>query len=114
MPHIIIEYSADIEKSESAQKLMQTAHDVAMESGQFGEADIKVRTLRFDQALVGGKPDSFLHVTVQLLDGRTDDVKKALTMAMIDGYSRLNLKLGCLSANAQDTIRAVYSKTTLP
>ncbi len=110
MPHIVIEYSRSLEAEISPEKMMQTAHDTAFASGEFGEQDIKVRTLAFGPALIGGKPARFIHITVKLLDGRSEERKKEITGAILQAFQAYNLDVNCISVDARDMIRASYSK----
>ncbi len=110
MPHCTIEYSNPLKNHIEPIELCNIVHEAALASGNFSEADIKVRAKSYDDYLVGGDVNDFIHVTVYLLDGRSEETKKALTSIILDALQSLNLPVQCLSVDARDTLRSVYSK----
>lgn len=111
MPHLIIEYSRELEREVPPGNLMQIAHDTSVASGLFDTADIKVRLLPTDHALVAGKAGSFLHINLYLLTGRRTETKKQLTQALVEAYKSAQPNLASISADARDMDRRTYSKT---
>ncbi len=91
-------------------QLMQIAHDISVDSGQFGVTDIKVRLQPTDHALVGGKAESFLHINLFLLSGRDAETKKQLTQALVQAYVTVLPNTASISADARDMDRRTYSK----
>jgi 5-carboxymethyl-2-hydroxymuconate isomerase len=110
VPHFIVEYSRSLETDAKHADLMAAAHEVAVASGQFGEADIKVRLYPVDHALVAGNAAATLHITIYLLSGRDQPTKKALTSALVKRFERLVPSAKSISANAIDMDRETYSK----
>ncbi|WP_308909888.1 5-carboxymethyl-2-hydroxymuconate Delta-isomerase [Pseudokordiimonas caeni] len=110
MPHIIAEYSREIERSADIKALVRLLHDSAMESGLFTAPSIKTRAVPVDHALVGGKDGNFMHVTVHLYKGRTTEQKLALTELLLQRLASLKLPLNSLSIDAIDTDKDVYVK----
>ena len=49
-----------------------------MDSGLFPEYDIKTRAIAFDHHRTGQTRDSFVHVAIHLLDGRSDEQKAVI------------------------------------
>lgn len=111
MPHLVIEYSRELEEEMPPANMMRLAHQIALESGQFGEDDIKVRLLPYDHAMVGGREDNFLHVSLYLLSGRDTLTKKALTLALEQAYRGKLPDAASVSADARDMDRESYSKS---
>lgn len=106
MPHCIIEHSSDI----SGQALLPVAYEAAFASGLFGGPDIKARAVAFDHALVGGEPASFIHVTLRILSGRTEQQKHALSTLVASRIGE-HAPAGCaLTVEVVDMDRASYSK----
>jgi len=110
MPHLVIEHSRSLEQALPPQEMMQLAHDAALASGQFGRPDIKVRLVATDHALVGGKPDTFLHIGLYLLSGRNTATKKALTTSLVEAFKARLPDVATISADARDMDRETYSK----
>lgn len=113
MPHAVVEYSQDIETQFEAQALMQAVHMSLLSSAQFAEKDIKVRLYGCDHALVAGESATFIHITVYMLSGRSDETKKAITEHLLEVLKGLNLASASLSVDARDMDRSVYSKVTI-
>lgn len=110
MPHLVIEYSSELESHTKVSAMMQAAHDAAVESGLFGVDDIKVRTYGCNHSLVGGKAASSVHITVYLLSGRDQPTQKALAETVLTHMKKLNLPLQSLSVDCRDMDRSVYTK----
>ena len=111
MPHIIIEYSENLEQDLDINLLMKTSHEAAFSSGLFGEADIKVRVYRCDNSLVAGQTASTISILVRLLAGRDAAAKKALTQVIHDAVKSMGMDVNSLSVEAVDMERESYSKS---
>lgn len=79
MPHCIIEYSNDIENAKEILDTVRIVNTEIENSGLFDKKTIKTRALPIDVYLVGGVEKSFIHITVKILEGRTDTQKKDLS-----------------------------------
>jgi len=79
MPHCIIEYSSGIADQVSISDLVEAAYRGALSSGLFPEYDIKTRAFACQHHQAGSTQDSFVHVTVRLLSGRSDEQKATLS-----------------------------------
>ena len=82
MPHIITEYSSDINSTQieslqsQIQKFMPTIKD-----GNFALEQCKARNFTFGNYLVGSinqENSSFIHVSIKILEGRSANIKKQL------------------------------------
>jgi 5-carboxymethyl-2-hydroxymuconate isomerase len=79
MPHCVIEYSRDVADQVDINDLIAATHDGAMDSELFPEYDIKTRACSYQYHRTGQTQDSFVHVSVHLLDGRSDEQKSMLS-----------------------------------
>ena len=79
VPHIIVEYSANLEAHADMRALLTVIHGVALETGVFPLGGIRVRAARRDLYVVadGDAENCFIHVTLLIGVGRTPEVKKA-------------------------------------
>jgi 5-carboxymethyl-2-hydroxymuconate isomerase len=77
MPHAWVEYSKNIEAEEEIKTLGRAVYDAMIETGIFPVAGIRVRVNCIENYLVGDlKEDrSFVHLSIRIGEGRTDDVK---------------------------------------
>ncbi|TNE66927.1 MAG: 5-carboxymethyl-2-hydroxymuconate Delta-isomerase [Alphaproteobacteria bacterium] len=112
MPHLVIEHSRDDDIEVLVPAMMNAAHRASLDSGLFDELDIKVRAYPCDHALVAGRDEKFIHVTVYLLSGRDDAAKKDLAMRVLDRIDDIVPPVASLSVDIRDMNRAAYSKRT--
>ncbi|MEO8195525.1 MAG: 5-carboxymethyl-2-hydroxymuconate Delta-isomerase [Thermoanaerobaculia bacterium] len=77
MPHCILEYSGNVIDEPDGSATLAALHRVLMATGLFVLDDIKSRLVRRDDFLVGdGRGDrAFVALEIQILSGRTDEVK---------------------------------------
>jgi 5-carboxymethyl-2-hydroxymuconate isomerase len=79
VPHLVIEYSKDALDRGSVTQLMELIFAAAWQTGIMKSEDVKVRARGYDDFLVAGKRDSFVHLSVYLLAGRTPEQKVELS-----------------------------------
>ncbi len=79
MPHIIVEYSANIEDAIDTDALFGKLVDIAVETGVFELSGIRVRGERRDRYRISDNhPDNgFVHTTLRVGHGRTEETLKA-------------------------------------
>lgn len=84
MPHINLEYTRNITNFD-AQGILSALNQVCLDTGLFGEADIKSRAVGLDDFQVGVKPGlrAFVHVRIALLSGRGSEQKKGLSNGVL-------------------------------
>lgn len=85
MPHIIVEYSANLDDSVDASGLIGDVHAAVIASGVAQLAGVRTRAERRDVFCVGdGNPaNAFVHVVARLRVGRSEDQRKALGRALL-------------------------------
>jgi 5-carboxymethyl-2-hydroxymuconate isomerase len=78
LPHLVIEYSANIEKGIALDELLDKLHAVALTTGVFPIGGLRVRAYRADNYRIADKaPDNgFVHVTALIGHGRPLDVQQ--------------------------------------
>ncbi|CAJ0775325.1 5-carboxymethyl-2-hydroxymuconate Delta-isomerase [Ralstonia condita] len=83
MPHVIIEYTANVEAEARIPELMRALNDVLIRHADvFATGGIRTRALRLDQYRMadGAADDAFIHVTFRISAGRP----KAVTGPVCD------------------------------
>ncbi|MCP4564456.1 MAG: 5-carboxymethyl-2-hydroxymuconate isomerase [Bosea sp.] len=72
MPHIIIEYSANLEDEVAPMRLVEALHAAALETGAFPLAGLRTRAERRDHYLIadGDPGNAFIAVGVRIGEGR--------------------------------------------
>ena len=113
MPHIIIEYSAEVAEKIDISKIVDAAHQGAMASDLFPEYDIKTRAIGYTLHRTGQTRDSFVHLAVHLLDGRTDAQKSMLSECVLSTVEPLLAEVVSVGVEIVDIHRASYRKRVL-
>lgn len=109
MPHCLIEGSRSLLQILDGRELVTQVHTAAMGSGLFKEGEVKVRLSLYDHFTVGGSEEDFVHVIVYLLAGRTDEQKKALSMAIVRALVERLPAVQSLSVDVRDMRREAFS-----
>ncbi len=86
VPHLIVEYSANLESDMGIDALMAKLRDVAVAGGVFPLAGIRVRATRRDRYLIadGDPGHGFVHVMARIGKGRAEAVRRAQAQALFD------------------------------
>lgn len=91
MPHIIAEYSANLEESLDIQGLVDDLHQAAIDAQVAELVGIRTRAVRRAHFRVadGDPANGFVHITARLRRGRTLEQRKALGQALLAAADRL-------------------------
>jgi 5-carboxymethyl-2-hydroxymuconate isomerase len=78
MPHLIVEYSANLEPALDMGRLVQALHEPALETGIFPIGGIRTRAARRDLYRVadGHVDNAFIHVQARIGAGRSAEVRQ--------------------------------------
>jgi 5-carboxymethyl-2-hydroxymuconate isomerase len=78
LPHLIVEYSANIESDIALDELLDKLHERALETGVFPLGGLRVRAHRADKFRIADKSpeNGFVHVTALIGHGRALDVQQ--------------------------------------
>jgi 5-carboxymethyl-2-hydroxymuconate isomerase len=78
LPHLIVEYSANIEDGMALDALLDKLHACALETGVFPLGGLRVRAHRADRYRIADKAaeNGFVHVTALIGHGRALDVQQ--------------------------------------
>ena len=86
MPHNVLEYSANIPKLESYGTLFSEIHKILNEVGGIRLGNCKSRARAAEDFYIGdGKTENaFIHLDVEFVVGRSDDVKRQIGQQCLD------------------------------
>ncbi len=86
MPHVIVEYSANIEADITPQRLVEDIHAAAIGAGVAEALAIRTRLMRRDVFRVGdGSPENaFVHIDIRGRKGRSLEQKKTMVQVIYD------------------------------
>jgi 5-carboxymethyl-2-hydroxymuconate isomerase len=110
MPHLVIEYSSGALDKAGVTRLMERVFQAAGQSGVMKPEDIKVRARAYDDFLVAGAKDSFVHLTAYLLAGRTSEQKVRLSEQLRATLVDLCPDVISLSVDVSDMDPLAYKK----
>jgi 5-carboxymethyl-2-hydroxymuconate isomerase len=79
LPHLIVEYSANVEDQLRLDELLDKLHATALETGVFPLGGLRVRAYRADIYRIADKDpaNGFVHVTAMIGHGRPLDVQQS-------------------------------------
>src|ERR1700759_1329606 len=86
MPHVIVEYSANLENEVPPQRLAQETHQAAIASGIAEPVAVRTRLKRREHFRVGdGSPENaFVHIDIRARRGRPLEQKKHAVQTIYD------------------------------
>jgi 5-carboxymethyl-2-hydroxymuconate isomerase len=116
MPHFIIDCSESILSLANPDELMQAIYDAAESTGLFassGVGGIKVRLRPYRHFINVDGHEHFVHVFANLLEGRTQDQKKALSEKVVRTLKGLLPAVDLISINIRDFEKATYCNTRI-
>lgn len=85
MPHIVMEYSANLADAFDVQGTVDDLHEAAIGSALFDVAAIRTRAVCRDHYRIadGNPANGFVHVVVRIREGRSDAQKEALGTGLL-------------------------------
>ena len=109
MPHFLLHTTRDTISNEQEEDYLMAIHAEAVASGLFAEKDIKVRIERFEKSMVGGKIDEpFVHVFGYVMEGRTTEMKAALSKSIVSRLNQMLPNIDAIAMNIYDFEAATY------
>lgn len=86
MPHVTVEYSANLEKGVDIRALIHAIHQAALASGVFEIGAVRTRAARRDvyEIADGDLDNAFVHVDLNVAPGRSVEVRKGVAQAILD------------------------------
>ena len=103
MPHVVIEYSANLETSIAPARLVEITHKAVLANPAFELAAVRTRAIRYEHFMIAdGDPDNaFVAVTIRIGPGRDAATRKAaseqvagqLAEALAEAFERRGLAL---------------------
>lgn len=78
MPHLVLQYSANLQEAIEAHEVVQRLHACALASGVFPEGGTRTRAIRCDLAeIADGHPDNaFVDLQIRIGQGRDEETRQ--------------------------------------
>lgn len=86
MPHLTLEYTADLPPEVASPEFFGRLHRVLAEVAGIDIGNCKSRAIHLDTFLVGEEPgtENFVHLDVRIMEGKTTAVKEELGRRILD------------------------------
>ena len=86
MPHLTVEYSANLKKKIDIQKLVESVHQAALHTGVFEVAAVRTRAAGREHYVVadGHRDNAFVAIFVRVAPGRSPETRKRLGQEIFD------------------------------
>src|SRR5437588_11266090 len=99
MPHLTVEYSANLKDHVDIFKLVETVHHAALRTGVFEVAAIRTRAAGRDYYVIadGHRDNAFVAISVRVAPGRLPETRKRVGQELFDA--------------ACEFLKEVYEKT---
>lgn len=110
MPHCIIEYTSELEPALDIRGLVNMSFAGIEETGLFDPTAIKVRATKVEYYKSGLDRDDFIHLTVKILPGRTDEQKQIITESVLAKVAPIVGNTKCTSVEVVDLHGPSYNK----
>ena len=103
MPHVVVEYSANLEEKIDIPRLVRDVHEAMLDSGVFRVGAVRTRAARRDLFVIadGDTAHGFVHVDVRMAAGRSEADRKRVADSLLavvaaetrDVYARTGMGL---------------------
>ncbi len=113
MPHFLLDCSPNVLKLCAPELLIREVHDTAEASGLFKPGDVKVRIRSYEHFAVGRAGSHFLHVFAYIMEGRTVEQRKALSVDVVQRLKELLPEVPVISMNVMEFEKASYTNRTM-
>lgn len=86
MPHLVIDYSPNMERRTDMTALCDVLREAAISTGVFPMAGVRVRAIRADHVSIADGQDihGYVDITVRLREGRDADTKRRAAKALFE------------------------------
>lgn len=115
MPHLTLQYTANLSASLASKNLLLQCHQILATTGGIKMNNCKSRAIAFDAYLIGAgeTESSFVHLDVAFLEGRSWELKRKigeqLLQVLLDVYTSVDPSIQ-ITVEVRDIQRKSYFK----
>ena len=110
MPHIVVEYSENLNTPMRESEVLKALFHVVVDSGLFVPDAVKARAMPYAHYQLPDGGDRFAHVAVSILGGRTEEQRAVLSRAVFNAAQAKLPSDVKLSVNIHEMERTTYVK----
>ncbi|MEP4197731.1 MAG: 5-carboxymethyl-2-hydroxymuconate isomerase [Aliishimia sp.] len=114
MPHVSIEFSKGLEQTHDFQLICKDVFEALANQAAFGDPEaIKIRARPVEYFCIGSDKQTFVHATLLLIEGRSEQVRKHLNKVILDILAANLPEAASLTVQDMDITKATYAKRLL-
>lgn len=114
MPHVSIEFSKGLEKTNDMQLVCNQLFEVLAAQDAFQDPSvIKIRATPVAFFRIGSEPQSFVHATLLLMAGRDEKTRTHLNNTILQVLSKALPNVGSITVQDVEMTRATYAGRVL-
>ncbi len=110
MPHVSLEFSKGIEQTHDVQAICERLFSVLAQHPEFDADTIKIRATPVAYYRIGSEPQSFVHATLLLMQGRDEATRTALNALILDALAGAMPQVGSITVQDVQMNRTSYAK----
>ncbi|MGR5064545.1 5-carboxymethyl-2-hydroxymuconate Delta-isomerase [Photobacterium sp. DNB22_13_2] len=104
MPNLVMEYAEPVVERVNISGLLDDLHTILLECGIFEPDSVKSRSYRCHNWLAGENRDldTFIHIELTMLSGRSTEVKRDLSRALMTALEQHASTINSLTIDIRD------------
>ncbi|RLK11369.1 5-carboxymethyl-2-hydroxymuconate Delta-isomerase [Ruegeria conchae] len=110
MPHVTLEFSAGLEQSHDFQAICEQLYSVLAGHEEFDPPTLKIRATPVPFSRIGTEPQTFVHATLLLMQGRDEATRTGLNATILDVLAKTMPEVGSITVQDVEMTRATYAK----
>ena len=113
MPHVSIEFSKDLEQTTDMQSVCNQLFTVLADQDVFDAPTIKIRAKPVEFFRIGSEPQTFVHATLLLMEGRDELVRTQLNKIILEVLGKALPNVGSITVQDVEMTLNSYAKRVL-
>ncbi|NSX55671.1 5-carboxymethyl-2-hydroxymuconate Delta-isomerase [Parasulfitobacter algicola] len=114
MPHVSVEFSKGLEQTNDIQSVCNQLFATLCDQDAFEDPSvIKIRATPIEFFRIGSEPQTFVHATLLLMQGRSESTRTHLNKAILDVLSKALPDVGSITVKDVEMTRATYASRVL-
>ena len=113
MPHVSIEFSKGLEQTNDIQSVCNQLFAVLAGQDAFDAPTIKIRATSVEFFRIGTEPQTFVHATLLLMEGRDELTRTQLNKTIIEVLGKALPNVGSITVQDVEMTLASYAKRVL-
>ena len=110
MPHVTLEFSVGLEQSHDFQDICEQLYRVLAAHKEFDAPTLKIRAAPIPYYHIGTEPQTFIHATLLLMQGRDEVTRAELNATILDTLAAAAPMVGSITVQDVEMTRATYAK----